>query len=37
MFGCAPKVGLSKTPILNEFVQVLQQEEEQRAHLNDKQ
>ena len=36
MFGCAPKVGLSTTPILNEILQVLQKEEDLQAHLNDK-
>jgi hypothetical protein len=36
MFGCAPKVGLSTTTILNEMLQVLQKEEDLQAHLNDK-
>ena len=36
MFGCAPKVGLSTTPIPNEILQVLQKEEDLQAHLNDK-
>ena len=36
MFGCASKVGLSKTPILNEILQVLQKEQDLQAHLNDK-
>jgi hypothetical protein len=28
MFGCQSKVGLSKTPILNEILKVLQKEED---------
>jgi len=36
MFGCAPKVDLSTTLILNEILQVLQKEEDLQAHLNDK-
>jgi hypothetical protein len=36
MFGCAPKVGLSTSTILNEMLQVLQKEEDLQAHLNDK-
>ena len=36
MFGCAPKVGLSTTPIPNEILQVLQKEEDLQAHVNDK-
>ena len=36
MFACAPKVGLSTTPIPNEILQVLQKEEDLQAHLNDK-
>jgi len=36
MFGCPSKVGLSKTPILNEILKVLQKEEDLQAHLNDK-
>jgi len=35
MFGCAPKVGLSITPIPNEILQVRQNEEDLQAHLND--
>jgi len=36
MLGCAPKFGLSKTPIPNEILQVLQKQEGLQAHLNDK-
>ena len=36
MFGCPSKVGLSKTPTLNEILKVLQKEEDLQAHLNDK-
>jgi uncharacterized Fe-S radical SAM superfamily protein PflX len=35
MFRCAPKVGLSTTPIPNQIIQVLQKVEELQAHLND--
>ena len=35
MFRCAPKVGLSTTPIPNQIIQVLQNVEELQAHLND--
>ena len=36
MFGCAPKVGLSTTPIPNEILDVLQREEDLQTHLNDR-
>ena len=36
MLGCAPKVGLSKTPIPDELLQVLQKQEDLQAHLNEK-
>ena len=33
ILGCAPKVGLSTTPIPNENLQVLQKQEDLQAHL----